>query len=118
VQAGTLLDAVSGDVIVPHVERTTTLVERVRGLLGQSGLAADSGLLIDPCPSVHTAFMGFAIDVVYLDEAGAVVKVVPRLAPWRLSAARGARMTLELAAGSAARCGLAVGRRVRWRGLA
>jgi len=114
VQQGMLLDAMTGAVMVRDAERTTTLIERIRGLLGRTALPADAGLLLDPCPSVHTACMRFAIDVVYLADDGTIVKIVPSLTPWRCSAARGARMTLELAAGGAARRGLAVGRRLRW----
>ena len=43
---------------------------RLRGLLGRRGLGAGEGLLLRPSPSIHTWFMRFAIDVVFLD-AGA-----------------------------------------------
>ena len=55
-------------------------------------------------------FMRFAIDAVFLDRAGRVVKVAADLPPWRLAiAARGARDVLELPAGTAARTGTQVG---------
>jgi uncharacterized membrane protein (UPF0127 family) len=48
--------------------------------------------------------MRFAIDAVFIDRAGRVVRVAERLPPWRFAiAAKGARDVLELPAGTAAR---------------
>jgi uncharacterized protein len=82
---------------------------RMRGLLGRSGLSSGEGLLLRPAASVHTAFMRFTIDVVFLDRDLRVVKVVPELVPWRTAACRGSRAVLELPAGEAGRCGLREG---------
>lgn len=94
---------------------------RLRGLMLAPPLAPDAGLLLTRCASVHCAFMRQAIDVVYLDTAGAVVKCVPRVKPWRASAAdprTGARHTLELAAGAIGRLGIRPGDRLEHPGLA
>ena len=85
----------------------------MRGLLGRSGLEEGEGLFLKPCGSVHTLFMRFPIDVVFLDRNLSVVAVRPELAPWRTGGARGAKVTLELAAGEAARLGIAPGMRLR-----
>ena len=85
----------------------------MRGLLGRDGLAQGEGLLIKPCGSVHTFFMRFPIDVVFLDRELSVVDVRPELRSWRTAGARGAKVTLELAAGEAARLGIASGMRLR-----
>lgn len=82
---------------------------RLRGLLFAPALQPGQGLLIRPCAAVHTAFMTYPIDVVFLDRAGKIRRIVPRLVPWRTAAFPGAYQTLELAAGEAARLGLAVG---------
>jgi uncharacterized protein len=85
----------------------------MRGLLGRDGLAQREGLLIKPCGSVHTFFMRFPIDVVFLDRELSVVAVRPDVPPWRTARARGAKVVLELAAGEAARVGIAPGMRLR-----
>lgn len=85
---------------------------RLIGLLGRRTLAPDHALWLVPCNNVHTFFMRFAIDVVFIDGHGAVLAVVPHLAPWRIAAARRAHGCLELAAGGAQRFGLTVGRRL------
>jgi uncharacterized membrane protein (UPF0127 family) len=86
---------------------------RMRGLLGRNGLAEGEGLLIKPCGSVHTFFMRFPIDVVFLDRELSVVAVRPEVPPWRTAGARGAKVTLELAAGEAARLGIEPGLQLR-----
>lgn len=86
-----------------------TSLARLRGLLGRSGLSSGEGLLLRPAGSIHTAFMKFAIDAVFLDRDGRVLKVVPELVPWRTAACRGSRAVLELPAGEAKRRGLRVG---------
>jgi uncharacterized protein len=85
----------------------------MRGLLGRDGLAQGEGLLIKPCGSVHTFFMRFPLDVVFLDRELSVVAVRPEVRPWRTAGARGAKIALELAAGEAARLGIAAGMQLR-----
>ena len=77
------------------------LVARMRGLLGRSDLPQGEGVLLRPAGSIHTFFMRFPIDVVFLNEEDVVVKVVHRLPPWRAAGMKGARTVLELAAGEA-----------------
>ncbi len=85
---------------------------RLRGLLGRSELPAGEGLLLRPSPSVHTWFMRFPIDVVFLDDELGVLRVRRNMRPWRMAGQRGARAVLELAAGEAERRGLDAGDRV------
>ena len=85
------------------------LVARMRGLLGRSDLPQGEGILLRPAGSIHTFFMRFPIDVVFLDEENQVVKVVHRLPPWRAAGMKGARSVVELAAGEAESRGIAVG---------
>ena len=89
-----------------------TPLARMRGLLGRRGLESGEGLLLRPAPSVHTFFMRFAIDVVFLARDGEVMKVVPSLRPWRTAAARRAKAVLELPAGEADRRGIHPGIRL------
>jgi uncharacterized protein len=102
----------NGEVLCERCVLADTFWTRFRGLLGRKELAESEGLLIRPAGSVHTLFMRFPIDVVFLDGDHRVVKVVPGLRPWRLTAARRAGRTLELSAGACARAGLAVGERL------
>jgi len=74
---------------------------RLQGLLGQDSLASGAGLILKPCDSIHTFFMNFPIDVVFLDRYDLAIKVYHSLPPWRMSGTffRSA-LCLELPAGS------------------
>jgi uncharacterized membrane protein (UPF0127 family) len=82
---------------------------RHRGLLGRAPLLAGEGLLLSPTGSIHTWFMNFPIDAVFLDRDWRVLHIAREIKPWRAAAARRARAVLELRAGDAALRGLEVG---------
>jgi uncharacterized protein len=85
---------------------------RMRGLLGRKGLAEGEGILLRPASSVHTAFMRFAIDAVFLDADLRVLRVAADLKPWRAAGCRGARAVLELSSGESERRGVRPGDRL------
>jgi uncharacterized protein len=87
----------------------TSFASRFRGLMGVAELPAGSGLLLPRTRSVHTHFMRFPIDVVFLDHERRVVAIRRSLKPWRFASAKGARSVLELAPGECERLGLAEG---------
>jgi len=72
---------------------------RLRGLAGLERLPADQALLIERCRSVHTVGMRFALDLVWLDADGAVVRIDEQIKPWRLRTCLRARAVIETNAG-------------------
>jgi len=91
------------------IRRAERWPDRLRGLLGSPPPAPGQALLLTPCASVHTAFMRYPIDVVFVDRHGRILKVVDALPPWRTAVCLSANQTLELAAGEARRVGLTPG---------
>lgn len=87
------------------VQVADTSAKRNVGLLKHKGLKAGEGLWIVPSQSVHTFFMKFAIDLVYLDKRRRVRKVRHAVRPWRVSGCLWAHSVLELPAGSVAQTG-------------
>jgi uncharacterized membrane protein (UPF0127 family) len=85
---------------------------RLVGLLGRRRLARDEGLLLTPCTSIHTFFMFFPIDILYLNREHVVVKAVSALRPFRLSGCLKGHSTLELPAGVIEASGTQVGDRL------
>jgi uncharacterized membrane protein (UPF0127 family) len=77
----------------------STRAARGRGLARLDALAADHALLIERCRSVHTVGMRFALDLLWLDAGGAVVRADAGVAPRRLRSCRGARAVIECNAG-------------------
>jgi uncharacterized membrane protein (UPF0127 family) len=101
-----------GTVVCERCTVAVTPFRRMKGLLGRRELPPGEGLLMRPTSSIHTFFMRFPIDVVFLDRDLVVRKVASGVKPWRLVVARRARSVLELAAGEAAVRGLATGQRL------
>lgn len=106
-----------GEILATAVRVADNFWTRLRGLMGSAPLAPGGGLLIAPCKSVHTHFMRFPIDVVYLSEAHEVVGIDEHLAPWQFGRFyRGVRFVLELRPGSARATRTQVGDQLRVRG--
>ena len=93
----------SGSVVCRRCVIADTFLSRLRGLLGRKELALDEGLLITPSWSVHTWFMPFPIDVVFLESDLTVLGMREAVKPWRVTGLRGARSVLELPAGACER---------------
>jgi len=90
-----------GTVLAARLEGAHTGATRRKGLLGRERLLPGEGLWIAPCESVHTFFMRFPIDLVYLDRNLKVKKVRHSVGAWRMSACLSAHSVLELPAGTA-----------------
>ena len=102
-----------GECVISDLRVARSTRARMQGLLGRSGLPNGSGLLIDPCSSIHTWFMRFAIDVFFLDGQRTVVKVARNVGPFRMVLGGvGARAVIEVAAGWLTNDALAAGQRI------
>ncbi len=95
-----VLNVTRGTVLAMRLEAAHTGPSRRKGLLGRESLESGEGLWIAPCESVHTFFMKFPIDLVYLDRKHTVKKVRSSVGPWRLSGCLTAHSILELPAGT------------------
>lgn len=93
-----------------QVQMADTFWTRLAGLMFRRPLPSATGLLITPCNSIHMCFMRFAIDAVYLDQQGKILKITRHLRPWLgLSACWQAHSVLEMTAGQADALGLKPG---------
>ena len=102
-------------VLCEHLEEAGGITGKSRGLLGRDGLDAQAGMLfeagrLEPFMCMHMLFMRFAIDIVFLNRHGTVIRINHNLRPWRISSiVWGARRVLELSAGAAARSRTQIG---------
>lgn len=99
------------ELLVRRCFKADTIFSRMKGLLGLDRLADDEALWIEPCNSIHTFFMKFPIDVVYLEQSSEfefkVVKIFECVPAWRAHLpVWGARAVMELSAGGVARRGI------------
>src|SRR5207245_5963533 len=91
-----LVNRQTAQTISSTVEVAATRRTRRRGLLGRNGLDPSEALILEPCCAIHTAFMRFAIDVIFVDARGQVLKIVRELPPWRLAIVPRAHAVIEL----------------------
>ena len=96
-------------VVCARAEVADNFWRRFRGLMGRASLAAGDGMLFRGEASIHSAFMRFQFDAVFMDRELRVVGLAERIPPWRARAAKGARNILELAAGEISRTGVQIG---------
>jgi len=87
-------------VLATCLEVAESSAKRNKGLLGRKCLAPGEGLWIRPCEAVHTFWMQFPIDLIYLDRKNRIRKLVSAVPAWRLSACLRAHSVLELPSGT------------------
>ena len=98
--------------IAGAVELADTRKARRRGLLGRDHLDADAALMLSPCVAIHTAFMQFPIDLVFVDGDGRAVRTASHVQPWRIAVELRARAVIELPAGRLDACDVQAGDRL------
>ena len=79
-----LVNSTKGTKLAQHVEVASTFAQRNKGLLGRPNLPLDQTLWIKNCPSIHTFFMQFRLDVIFVDRKLKVTSVHRDVPPWRL----------------------------------
>ena len=99
----------NGEVVCDRCVVADSPASRLKGLLGRSELRPGEGLLLRPASAIHTCFMRFAIDAVFLDRDWRVVGISDDVRPWRAASSRGAKAVLELPAGASSLHGLEIG---------
>lgn len=108
------IDQTDADVLISQVAVTQTVLERLRGLLGRPPLQPDQGMWLESCNSIHTFFMGYPLDVVFIDRQQKVCHQVSALKPWRFSGSFRATSVLELAAGEIEAKQIRLGDTLQW----
>jgi uncharacterized protein len=111
-KVGALRISTNSGVVASSVELAITRATRRRGLLGRDGLPAGHALLIAPCSSIHTWFMRFPIDVIFVTRDGRVLKTRAAIPAWKMALGLGAYATVELRAGAIAESGVKAGDRL------
>ncbi len=99
-----------GTIVATDVRLADNIWSRFWGLMGRRRLPQGEALHIRPCNSVHTFFMRFAMDGIFLDKESRVVKVVADMKPFRAAmGGKGAHSVLEMTAGAAESANVAAG---------
>lgn len=106
----TIRQVSTGRPLAGRVKLANTFFKRLRGLMFRRRLAPDEALWLRPCNGVHTFWMFFAIDVIFLDREMRIVRLVENLRPFRVTRPHlSARSVIEMPAHSISNLGLRVG---------
>ena len=108
-------NAAKGARVADHARLANRFWSRLIGLLSRSRLSAGEGLVLAPGNAIHTLFMRMAIDVIFVDKNGEVVKTAVNVKPFRIvMCPLRTRYTLELPVGVIEQTGTAVGDRIEF----
>ncbi len=100
----------NGMEIADHVSTADTFFKRLKGLMFTKDLLAGHGLYIKPCQSIHTFFMNYPIDVLYLSEYLEIVGMDETMKPATVGKyQRKAYSVLELPSGTIKRTETRIG---------
>lgn len=80
-----IINQTKNTIIAKDVIVADTLFQRIKGLLGRKKLEEGHAIILKPCNSIHTFFMHFSIDVIFVDQNSIAVKTIPSLRPFRLT---------------------------------
>ena len=106
-----------GKIICPDIENANNFFRRFMGLMYRKSMPLDHGLLLTPCNEIHTFFMRFAIDTVYISKDNTIVYIDEAVEPNKIrKRVKGAYKVLELNAGIAKEIGIAAGDKINFRG--
>ena len=90
----------TGKLLADNLEMKDSFLGRLIGLMGKKNLKKGQGIILKPCSQIHTCFMRFAIDVVFISKDFKVLKVIKKIKPWHFSPiVLKSIYTLEVAAG-------------------
>ena len=105
-----IFNVTKGVVIAQQAQLAVSLGQRMKGLLGRSELPANQALVLKPCSSIHTFFMRFPIDVLFLNKNMQIIKSIQNIPPNHLSPVlRASQMVIELPAGKISQSNTQVG---------
>lgn len=96
--------------VVDNLKIANTFKERFWGLMFRKRLPGNEGLMLLGCNAIHTCFMRFAIDVVFMDINHRVIRIREKIRPWQLSGfVPKAYIALELPEGTVGRKNITIG---------
>lgn len=72
-------------ILAEKLEIAESFKDRLLGLMFSTSLGPRDALMLTPCKSIHTFFMNYPIDVLFLDKENKIVKIYKNMVPWRMT---------------------------------
>ncbi|RKD28855.1 hypothetical protein BET03_07035 [Thermohalobacter berrensis] len=106
------------NVLVKNGMLADNFFTRFKGLMGKKELKKGEALCIKPCKGIHTFFMRFNIDAVFINKKGKVCKIIKNLRPWKIAPyVKEAEMVIELPKGAVDEFMIEIGDKIVFRNL-
>ncbi len=97
-----LINKTTNTILAQNLEIADTPAKRMKGLLGKKSLQTGEGLHIIPCNSIHSFFMKFKFDAVFIDKKNIILDLAEKIPPGRVKFCFGAYSVVELPEGTIA----------------
>jgi uncharacterized membrane protein (UPF0127 family) len=104
-----IFNSATREVVFEKCKIADAFFSRLKGLIGKKNIDSDSAVVFYKTSSIHTCFMSFVIDVIFLDAAMRVVKIYHNLKPWRAAFCLPSHSAIECLGGMALKKGIKVG---------
>ncbi|GAA0182626.1 hypothetical protein SH2C18_49720 [Clostridium sediminicola] len=105
----------NNNIIVQNVIEANTFFKRLKGLMFTKELSPQSALYIYPCNGIHTYFMNYTIDVLYLDINNIILAIDENMKPGRMGKIqKNAVAVVELLGGKVKDSAIEVGQAVEF----
>jgi uncharacterized protein len=109
----TVYNATKNVIVGDRISEARSFWARGRGLMFAPELSSGEGLIIDPCSSIHTFWMRFPLDVLYMDRESTVIRADERMKTWRIGPIfTGSKWVIELPSGTIAKTGTSAGDKI------
>lgn len=80
-----IVNSTKKTIVTNSEEIANTFFKRLKGLLGRSSLPDQTGMLIYPCNQVHSYFMKFPFDAVFLTRDNRVIYIIENMQRGKIS---------------------------------
>ena len=79
-----IYNSTQNNLIADEVKVAKTFIKKTFGLILRNDISEADGLIIKPCNSIHTFFMRFPIDVLFVDRKNKIIALHENVKPWRI----------------------------------
>jgi len=98
-----------GKPLITDIKIASSFVDRLAGLIFKKSIDKNEGMLFDDCNSIHTFWMRFPLDVIFLESENRIIRIFYSLKPFRITPViKNSKRVLEIKSGMALELGLAV----------
>jgi hypothetical protein len=94
-----IVNTTQNKIIAKNAKIANNYFQRLKGLMFIRGMRGFDSLIFFNAPAIHTCFMRFAIDVVFLNKDNQIIKLVENMSPGKAVNCFQAKTTLELNTG-------------------